>query len=143
MVDGESQLIPLVGVRLAGSRTIAGALKKAREDKSVKAVVFRIETGGGSSLAADVILREAILTARAKPFIVSMGSTAASGGYYAAVAGHPIFANRSTVTGSWHLLARSTAARSLARRARRSAPRPPTRSSSGRSRTTSEVPASR
>lgn len=100
MVDGESQFIPLVGIRLAGSRTVAAALKRAREDRSVRAVVFRIETGGGSSLAADVILREAILTARVKPLIVSMGSQAASGGYYAAVAGHPIFANRSTVTGS-------------------------------------------
>ncbi len=100
MVDGESQTIPLVGIRLAGSYTIAKALKRAREDATVKAVVFRIETGGGSSLAADVILREAILTAKAKPFVVSMGTAAASGGYYAAVAGGPIFANRATITGS-------------------------------------------
>lgn len=100
MVDGESMTIPLIGIRLAGSRTISKALKQAREDGSVKGVIFRIETGGGSSLAADVILREAILTARAKPFVVSMGSAAASGGYYAAVAGKPIFANRTTVTGS-------------------------------------------
>ena len=100
MVDGESQYVPLLNVRLAGSVTIAKALKKAREDSSVKAVVFRIETGGGSSLAADVILREAQLTAKAKPLIVSMGSTAASGGYYAAVAGKEIFASRGTITGS-------------------------------------------
>ncbi|MDC3980731.1 signal peptide peptidase SppA [Polyangium jinanense] len=100
MVDGESQTIPLVGIRLAGSYTIAKALKRAREDASVKAVVFRIETGGGSSLAADVILREAILTAKAKPFVVSMGTAAASGGYYASVAGGPIYANRATITGS-------------------------------------------
>jgi len=100
MVDGESQSIPLVGIRLAGSRTIASALKRAREDSTVKSVVFRIETGGGSSLAADVILREAILTARAKPLIVSMGSSAASGGYYASVAGREIYANRTTITGS-------------------------------------------
>jgi protease-4 len=100
MVDGESQNIPLVGIKLAGSYTIAGALRRAREDSTVKAVVFRIETGGGSSLAADVILREAILTAKAKPFIVSMGTSAASGGYYSAVAGQPIFANRGTITGS-------------------------------------------
>jgi len=66
----------------------------------VKAVVFRVETGGGSSLAADVIWREAALTARVKPLVVSMGSRAASGGYYAAVAGREVFANRSTVTGS-------------------------------------------
>jgi protease-4 len=100
MIDGNSRTIPLVGITLAGSYTIARALKKAREDKTVKAVVFRIETGGGSSLASDVILREAMLTAKAKPLIVSMGATAASGGYYASVAGNEIYANRSTVTGS-------------------------------------------
>jgi protease IV len=100
MVDGESQTIPFVGIRLAGSYTIANALKRAREDSTIKAVIFRIETGGGSSLAADVILREAILTAKAKPLIVSMGSAAASGGYYAAVSGGTIFANPATITGS-------------------------------------------
>ncbi len=100
MVDGESQFIPLVNIKLAGSHTIARALKRAREDESVKAVVFRIETGGGSSLAADVILREAQLTAKVKPLIVSMGTSAASGGYYASVGGREIFANPATLTGS-------------------------------------------
>lgn len=100
MVDGESRDVPLVGIRLAGSNTIARALKRAREDRSVKAVVFRVETGGGSSLAADVILREVALTAKAKPLVVSMGSKAASGGYYVSVAAREIFANRSTLTGS-------------------------------------------
>lgn len=100
MIDGESQSIPVIGIKLAGSQTIARALKRARDDSSVRAVVFRIETGGGSSLAADVILREAILTARAKPLVVSMGSSAASGGYYASMAGNPVYANRGTLTGS-------------------------------------------
>ena len=100
MVDGDSQFIPFIGIKLAGSATIAKALRRAREDASVKSVVFRIETGGGSSLAADVILREAILTAKVKPLIVSMGSAAASGGYYASVGAREIFANRTTVTGS-------------------------------------------
>ncbi|MEJ7735495.1 MAG: S49 family peptidase, partial [Polyangiaceae bacterium] len=100
MIDGDSQYVPFLNIRLAGSYTIGKALKRAREDASIKSVVFRIETGGGSSLAADVILREAILTARKKPLIISMGSAAASGGYYASMAGGPIFANRSTVTGS-------------------------------------------
>jgi len=100
MIDGKSQKIPLIGLKLAGSYTIAKALKQAREDRSVKAVVFRIETGGGSSLASDVILREAALTAKVKPLIVSMGARAASGGYYASVAGNEIFANRATLTGS-------------------------------------------
>jgi protease IV len=100
MVDGESQYIPYVGVKIAGSYTIARALRRARDDSSVKGVVFRVETGGGSSLAADVILREVMLTAKKKPLIVSMGSSAASGGYYASVGGREIFANRATVTGS-------------------------------------------
>ncbi len=100
MIDGESRRVPVLGVRLAGSYTVASALKNAREDASVKAVVLRVETGGGSSLAADVILREAILTAQQKPLVVSMGSAAASGGYYASVAGRRIFADRATVTGS-------------------------------------------
>jgi len=100
MVDGESQNIPIIDIRLAGSKTIGDALRRAREDDSIKAVVFRIETGGGSSLAADVILREAELTAKRKPFVVSMGSAAASGGYYAAVGGGSIWANRTTITGS-------------------------------------------
>ena len=90
MVDGESEYIPILDIRLAGSTTIVRALHKMREDRSVKAVVFRIETGGGSSLAADVILREAMLLAREKPLVVSMGSYAASGGYYASVAGRDI-----------------------------------------------------
>ncbi len=100
MIDGDSEFIPLVNIKLAGSNTIVKALRHMREDRSVKSVVFRIETGGGSSLAADVILREAMLLARAKPLIVSMGSTAASGGYYASVAGREIFASPGTVTGS-------------------------------------------
>ncbi|MBL8740631.1 MAG: signal peptide peptidase SppA, partial [Myxococcales bacterium] len=100
MVDGESETIPLINIRLAGSRTIAGALKRARDDASIKAVVFRMETGGGSSLAADVIWREAQLLAKKKPVVVSMGSVAASGGYYASMGGGTVYANRSTVTGS-------------------------------------------
>jgi len=100
MMDGESSSIPLLGVKVAGSYTIARALRRAREDANVRAVVLRVATGGGSSLAADVILREAILTARVKPLIVSMGSSAASGGYYASVAGRRIYANRGTITGS-------------------------------------------
>jgi protease-4 len=87
-------------MRLAGSYTIAKALKTAREDPSVRAVVLRIESPGGSSMAAEVIWREAELTARAKPLIVSMGTVAASGGYYAAMPGKLIFATAYTTTGS-------------------------------------------
>jgi len=84
-----------------GSKTTAQAIKKAREDKNVKAIVFRINSGGGSALASDVILRETKLTKQAeKPLVVSMGDYAASGGYYIACAADSIVANPTTLTGS-------------------------------------------
>ncbi len=64
MVDGRSQTIPLLGTRLVGSYTIAESLKKARENSKVGAVVLRVETGGGSAMAADVIYREIQLTTK-------------------------------------------------------------------------------
>jgi protease IV len=100
MIDGKSRDIPLLGSHLVGSYTIAKALKDARENPHIGAVVMRVETPGGSSLAADVMWREAVLTAKKKPLIVSMGSSAASGGYYIATAGKLIYANPLTVTGS-------------------------------------------
>jgi protease-4 len=100
MIDGKSRDVPLLGNRLVGSYTIAKALKQAREDPHIAAVVMRVETPGGSSLAADVMWREAVITAKKKPLIVSMGSYAASGGYYIATAGKMIYANPLTVTGS-------------------------------------------
>ena len=84
-----------------GSETTAKAIRKAREDKNVKAIVFRINSGGGSALASDVILRETILTKQQKkPIVVSMGDYAASGGYYIACAADSIVANPTTLTGS-------------------------------------------
>ena len=100
MVDGRSQQIPFLGVKLVGSYTIAESLKEAREDDRIGAVVLRIETGGGSAMAADVIWRQVQLTARVKPIVVSMGSAAASGGYYIAAPATRIFANPLSITGS-------------------------------------------
>jgi protease-4 len=100
MVDGKSRDVPLIGSRLVGSYTIARTLKQVREDPHVGAVVLRVESPGGSSLAADVMWREARLTAKVKPLIVSMGTYAASGGYYVASAGNTVFANPLTITGS-------------------------------------------
>ncbi|HTQ04079.1 MAG TPA: signal peptide peptidase SppA [Polyangiaceae bacterium] len=100
MVDGRSQNIPVLGVRLVGSYTIADSIKQMREDHNVGAVVLRIETGGGSAMAADVIWREVALTAKEKPVIVSMGSAAASGGYYIATPATKVYANPLTITGS-------------------------------------------
>ena len=83
-----------------GSETTAKAIKQAREDKNVKAIVFRINSGGGSALASDVIWRETILAKAKKPLVVSMGDYAASGGYYIACAADSIIANPTTLTGS-------------------------------------------
>jgi protease-4 len=83
-----------------GSERISKAIRKARLDNKVKAVVLRINSPGGSSLASDVIWREVMLTKKAKPIIVSMGDVAASGGYYIACAADSIFAQPNTITGS-------------------------------------------
>jgi protease IV len=100
MVDGRSKTIPLVGMKLVGSYTIAESIKKARENPLIGAVVLRVETGGGSAMAADVIWREIERTTKVKPVVVSMGTAAASGGYYIASPATRVFANPLTITGS-------------------------------------------
>ena len=79
---------------------MAATLKKVRQDSKVKAVVLRIDSRGGSSLASDIIWREAKLLAEEKPLIVSMGDVAASGGYYIATPASKIVAEPTTITGS-------------------------------------------
>jgi protease-4 len=83
-----------------GSERVSAAIRKARLDKNVKAVVLRINSPGGSALASDVIWREVILTKKVKPVIASMGDVAASGGYYIACAADQIIAEPNTITGS-------------------------------------------
>lgn len=83
-----------------GSDRIAKAIREARLDDQVKAIVFRVNSPGGSALASDVMWREVVLAKEAKPFIVSMGDVAASGGYYISCAAHKIFADPNTITGS-------------------------------------------
>ena len=83
-----------------GSETISKAIREARLDDDVKAIVLRVNSGGGSALASDVMWRETILAKKAKPFIVSMGDVAASGGYYIACAADKIVASEKTITGS-------------------------------------------
>ena len=85
---------------IMGSETIAEAIKKARTDKKVKAIVLRVNSPGGSALASDVMWREVVLAKEEKPVVVSMGGVAASGGYYIACAADQIFAENSTITGS-------------------------------------------
>jgi protease IV len=75
-------------------------LKKARNDKKIKAIVLRINSPGGSALASDVMWREIELTKKVKPVIASMGDVAASGGYYMAMGCDAIVAQPTTITGS-------------------------------------------
>jgi protease IV len=83
-----------------GSETIVKELRKARKDSKVKAIVLRINSGGGSALASDVMWREVQLTKKVKPIIASMGDVAASGGYYMAMGCDTIVASPTTITGS-------------------------------------------
>lgn len=83
-----------------GSETISAAIREARLDDDVKAIVLRVNSGGGSALASDIMWRETVLAKEAKPFVVSMGDVAASGGYYIACAADKIVASEKTITGS-------------------------------------------
>ncbi len=96
IVDGEAD----AGVA-AGGDTIAGYLKQALEDEEVKAVVLRVDSPGGSAFASEII-RDGVLALKkaGKPVVVSMGSLAASGGYWISAPGDEIWASPTTVTGS-------------------------------------------
>ena len=83
-----------------GSTTLSKAIREARENKKVKAIVMRVNSPGGSALAAEVIRREVELAKAEKPFIISMGNYAASGGYWISTEGDRIFADETTLTGS-------------------------------------------
>ena len=83
-----------------GSERISKAIRKARKDEKVKAIVLRVNSPGGSALASDVIWREMKLANEEKPVVVSMGDVAASGGYYIACASDKIYASPNTITGS-------------------------------------------
>ena len=104
MMSGESNPGP-TGSTIMGDITIKKAIKEARENKDIDAIVLRIDSGGGSSLASDMIWREIYKTTsedrkNKKPFIVSMSDAAASGGYYIACEADKIVANETSLTGS-------------------------------------------
>ena len=83
-----------------GSTSLSKAIRQARKDTTVKAIVLRINSPGGSALASDIILREVMLARQEKPVIASMGDVAASGGYYIACLADTIVASENTLTGS-------------------------------------------
>ncbi len=87
-------------IETIGSERFAEEFRELREDDSVKAIVLRVNSPGGSATASEVILREILLTRKEKPVVVSMGNMAASGGYWIAAGGSQIFAAENTITGS-------------------------------------------
>jgi protease-4 len=94
IIDGEG------GEGSIGSETYRTLLRKARLDKSIKAIILRVNSGGGSSLASENIWRELELAKKEKPVVVSFGDVAASGGYYISCSADSIFCLPNTITGS-------------------------------------------
>lgn len=98
LMESSSSILPdeegIVGAKFAKE------IRMARQDSSIKAIVLRINSPGGSALASELIWREVKLAADEKPLVVSMGNYAASGGYYIACAADTIVANPATITGS-------------------------------------------
>ncbi len=88
------------GTSVVGSKTFGDAMRRAREDDDIKAVVLHINSPGGSSVASDAMWREIHLTTQEKPVVASMGDVAASGGYWIATAADTIVAGPSSITGS-------------------------------------------
>ena len=98
---GKSDYDPVQGSQSMGSDTVAGAIRAAAEDKDVKAILFRVDSPGGSYVASDTIWREVVRARQAgKPVIVSMGNLAGSGGYFVAMAADKIVAEPGTITAS-------------------------------------------
>lgn len=83
-----------------GADKVSKAIRKARKDDKIKAIVFRINSGGGSALASEIIWREIKLASETKPVIATMGDVAASGGYYVLTHADTILAEPNTLTGS-------------------------------------------
>lgn len=104
IVPGESREfpfpVPLFGQQAAGHETVARAFRLAEKLPSVKAVVFHVDSGGGSAVASDMIWREVARVQQTKPVVVYMGNVAGSGGYYIACGARHIVAGATTVTGS-------------------------------------------
>lgn len=97
--SGSSENSPS-GDQSIGSDTLTRALNEARDDKSIKAIVIRIDSPGGSGLASDIIWHAVEAAKAKKPVVISMGDVAASGGYYIAAGANKIIAQPSTITGS-------------------------------------------
>jgi len=106
ITEGANNPNPLVGEGTVGSQTLIDAFRSAERDKDVKAILFRIDSPGGSAVASESIWRETMRAKEAgKKIVVSMGDVAASGGYYIAASADKIVAEPATITGSIGVLA--------------------------------------
>lgn len=100
LTEGRSQQVPYVDFKTVGAQTLAAALDQVASDPRIEAVVLRVDSPGGSALAADVLSRQIRQLAEQKPVVCSFGDIAASGGYYLAAPCREIFADPLTITGS-------------------------------------------
>jgi protease-4 len=101
VVRGKSNYDPVMGSVNMGSDTVSGALRAAADNKDVKAILFRVDSPGGSYIASDAIWRELVRARqKGKPVIVSMSDVAGSGGYFVAMPADKIVAQPGTITGS-------------------------------------------
>ena len=100
MLTGDSFIDPILGTQVMGADTIARVIREVKDDDDIKAVVLRVDSGGGLVSAADTIWRELVRLTEVKPLVVSMGDVAASGGYYIAAPADTIVAEPGTITGS-------------------------------------------
>jgi protease-4 len=99
IIDGESGY-NLIDGKTIGSNTLARTLRKVRKDREISGIVLRVNSPGGDAFASEEIYRELELLKGKKPLIISMGSVAASGGYYISCIGDRIFSSPATITGS-------------------------------------------
>ncbi|MGA8305441.1 MAG: signal peptide peptidase SppA [Candidatus Acidiferrales bacterium] len=99
ILSGESHESPTQGFIMGGD-TVAADVRRARKDSSIKAIVLRVDSGGGSVVASEVIRREVELAHDVKPVVVSMSDVAASGGYWISAPANKIVADPNTITGS-------------------------------------------
>jgi protease-4 len=99
ITGGRNQSSPIGGA-ISGADSFLEALREAVADPDVKAIVLRVDSGGGDGLASDLMYRAVLEAKKKKPIVASMGDAAASGGYYVAMGADQIWANPTTLTGS-------------------------------------------
>ncbi len=121
IVPGESRdfpiPLPVLGAHFAGHETVARAFRAAERSPAVAAIIFHVDSGGGSAVASDLIWREVTRIQQRKPVVVYMGNVAGSGGYYVSCGARHVIAGATTITGSIGVVAGKFSLRDLYARA--------------------------